>query len=104
MIKLLAALEPIIEAELFEANCNYPLFASRHEGAAIIHEEVDEARDAFQEVQSCYTSLWHDVKLDNYMYITEDINKLRDAAKNLAGEAVQVAAMCDKWKMGEGSW
>lgn len=102
MTKLMANLEPVIAAELSEANRNHPLFASRHDGAAVIREEVEEAEETMRTVSDIYGELWHDIKHDNYMYLTEDIQHLREAAKNLVGEAVQVAAMCDKWMLGRG--
>lgn len=97
MDKLMMNLEPVILSELHEANNNYPLFQSQHEGVAVIREEVEEAQQSMGAVLDHWKSLWHDVKADNYDFQYEDIDYLRESAKNLAGEAVQICAMCDKW-------
>lgn len=104
MKKLLANLEPVIAKELIEANYNYPQFASRHEGMAVIEEEVWEAKDAFVSLDAQFNTFRYNVFTDEYEIISEDVQLMREHAVNLACEAIQVAAMCDKWKMGEGSW
>lgn len=98
MTKLMTKLEPLILAELNEANKNYPLFSSRHEGIAVIREEIDEAYYSMSATENNWNGLWHDVKNDNYDFLTDDIRDLRESAKNLAGEAIQICAMCDKWE------
>lgn len=104
MKKLLANLEPVIAKELVEANDNYPQFASRHEGMAVIEEEVWEAKDAFVSLDAQFNTFRYNVFTDEYEIISEDVQLMREHAVNLACEAIQVAAMCDKWTMGEGSW
>lgn len=100
MTKLMRNLEPVVESELREANKNHPLFASRHDGAAVIREEVEEAQQAMRLVEEHWKELWHDVKRDNYEYLINDIDAIKEHAMQLAGEAVQICAMCDKWKLG----
>ena len=104
MKKLLANLEPVIAKELIEANYNYPQFASRHEGMAVIEEEVWETRKAFDNLERAFDFVRYNVFTDEDEALEEDISTLRVWAVHLAAEAIQVAAMCDKWKMGEGSW
>ena len=100
MTKLLQNLEPVVNAELKEANKNYPAFSSSHEGAAVILEEVEEAESAMKMMERRWDELWHDIKADNRHFYLEDIDHLRESALYLAAEAVQVAAMCDKWRLG----
>lgn len=100
MKKLKKRIEEDISFELSEANKNYPLFASPHEGLAIIGEELEEAKAEMRQVE-----LWFDLLTKNVFYneeegAMEDIGDLVNFATNLACEAVQVAAMGRKWQMG----
>lgn len=100
MKKLKKRIEEDISFELAEANRNYPLFASPHEGLAIIGEEMEEAKAEMRQVE-----LWFDLLTKNVFYneeegAMEDIGDLVNFATNLACEAVQVAAMGRKWQMG----
>lgn len=100
MKKLKKRIEEDISFELAEANKNYPLFASPHEGLAIIGEEMEEAKAEMRQVE-----LWFDLLTKNVFYneeegAMEDIGDLVNFATNLACEAVQVAAMGRKWQMG----
>ena len=104
MKKLLANLEPVIEKELAEANRNYPLFASKHEGMGVIEEEIWETMKDYDNLKRTFDFVRYNVFTDEDEALEEDISTLRVWAVHLAAEAIQVAAMCDKWKMGEGSW
>ena len=100
MKKLKKRIEEDISFELAEANRNYPLFASPHEGLAIIGEELEEAKAEMRQVE-----VWFDLLTKNVFYneeegAMEDIGDLVNFATNLACEAVQVAAMGRKWQMG----
>lgn len=100
MKKLKGEVEKAVAFELSEANKNYPLFASRHEGLAVIEEEVWEAKDAFVSLDAQFNTFRYNVFTDEYEIISEDVQLMREYAINLACEAIQVAAMCDKWRLG----
>ena len=100
MKKLKAEVEKAVAFELSEANKNYPLFASRHEGLAVIEEELWETHVAFTKVKSQFDIFRYDVFTDEYEALTEDVQELKERAINVACEAIQVAAMCDKWRLG----
>lgn len=100
MKKLKKRIEEDISFELAEANRNYPLFASPHEGLAIIGEELEEARSEMRQVDVWFGNLIQNVYADEKESAEEDIEDIIRFATNLACEAVQVAAMGRKWQMG----
>jgi hypothetical protein len=95
---LLKAIEPLVVEELARANEQFPQFHSPHEGWAIICEEVEEAKMAMGEIDLLNNSLRREVFGDNEKCANMHIKSMRKAAVALAAEAVQVAAMCDKYK------
>ena len=100
MKKLKAEVEKAVAFELSEANANYPLFASRHEGLAVIEEELWETQKALAWLDGQFNTFRYNVFTDEYEVIAEDVQLMRKHAVNLACEAIQVAAMCDKWRLG----
>lgn len=104
MNKLLEKVKVLADEELKLANEQYPLFASAHEGAAVILEEVEEADDEMVWMKRQYNRLWDDVKADGPKEcIIDNAEKLKRLAKRCAAECIQVAAMCEKMKMSEES-
>lgn len=91
-----ADIQNLIKVELNEANKVNPQFNSAHEGYAVILEESDEVNMEVVAMSDCLTELWRSVKANNNGKSTINVCLLRAAAVNLACEAVQVAAMCDK--------
>lgn len=94
-------IKAVVDKELTAANEKHPLFASLHEGYAVICEEADEAREECDEVEKFMALAWKQVRKDNPKLTLEHISRVKDAAIRLAEEAVQVAAMCDKAIMSE---
>lgn len=94
-------IKAVVDKELTAANEKHPLFASLHEGYAVICEEADEAREECDEVERFMSMAWQQVRKDNPKLALEHISRVRDAAVRLAIEACQVAAMCDKAIMSE---
>lgn len=99
MTKLLKELEEITKAELDRCNEQHPLFASNHEGAAVLLEEIEEARDEMERIKSAYDLLWRSIKHD--MMSIRELEPLRKHATLCAAECIQVAAMCEKFNMKE---
>lgn len=97
--------EEMVEAanrELNRANEQFPLFNSKHEGAAIIYEELEESKEALEVLESSFNCLWDDVRgKETPCYLKDEIKplKLADLALNIACEAVQTAAMFMKYEM-----
>ena len=101
MDKTIEGVEKLADEELKMANEQHPLFASNHEGAAVILEEVEEAALELEVLKSAYKLLWGDVKSDNAIGVRRSAEKVRWRAIKCAAECIQVAAMCQKMRMSE---
>ena len=89
--------EKLVQKELESANQRFPMFRSDHEGAAVIVEEIEEAEKELKEVRNGFCGLWNQVK-DNYKDSSNyDAKCICIDAINLACEAIQVAAMAQKF-------
>lgn len=97
--------EEMVEAanrELNRANESFQLFHSKHEGAAVIYEELEESKEALDALEASFNCLWDDVRgKETPCYLKEEIKplKLADMALDLACEAIQTAAMLMKYEM-----
>lgn len=94
MDAVMADVERLVKKELLEANKKFPLFHSPHEGAAVIKEEIEEAEEELREVKELYMFLWKCVKENNPVGCERGIY---DHAIGLAVEAIQIAAMAQKF-------
>lgn len=102
MKKLKEEMVDVANKELNRANENFPLFHSRHEGAAVIYEELEESKEALESLETSFKCLWDDVRgKETPCFLKEEIKplKLADMALDLACEAVQTAAMLMKYEM-----
>ena len=90
--------ENLVEKELKSANEKFPMFHSAHEGYAVILEEFEETQCELENLNNATCDLWERVK-DNAT--PERLNLHARAIKkysiNLACEAIQVAAMAQKF-------
>ena len=89
--------EKLVQKELESANQRFPMFRSDHEGAAVILEEIEEAKTEMEETEKNFNVLWAHVKLNNGMICSSHADDLRRRACMLACEAIQVAAMAQKF-------
>lgn len=85
----------LVEKELVSANKKFPMFASNHEGYAVIKEEIEEAEECMENILTAISEVWINVK-SNYG-ITYDNDALKCEAINGAIELIQVAAMAQKF-------
>lgn len=85
--------EQAVKLELEEANKNFPQFHSRHEALGVIREEYKELCDMVERVGREYKQFEHCVFND--LVMDADIGEIAVLA---AGEAIQVAAMWEKYK------
>ena len=93
------SVKELVKTELKYANSRFPLFNSGHEGYAVILEEVDECEDEMKQLKIFQNDFWNMVKC-NDLYMQKRIIKLISiTAMNLAIEAIQVAAMCEKYRL-----
>jgi hypothetical protein len=89
--------ELLVEKELKSANEKFPMFASAHEGYAVIKEEIEETEQELHEIKNSLDMLWHNIKLNDNKTQKEFIIQIKSQAKNLSCEAIQVAAMAQKF-------
>lgn len=102
MIKLREEIVNAANNELNRANEKFPLFHSEHEGYSIIREELEESKEALDELEASMGCLWDHVReKETPCFLKETIKPLSVAniALNLACEAVQTAAMLMKYEM-----
>lgn len=95
MSEIKTPVETLVTLELFFANQKHPPFNSQHEGAAVILEELDEAREDLSECIGIFKTLWANVRRDESANTPAEI--LRKKAIDAACECIQVAAMAQKF-------
>lgn len=95
--KIRPAIEKLAEMEKQDANRKFPLFHSMHEGYAVLLEEVEEAREALNFAEGSLSMLWAHIRDNNAGRAPEFAGRVREHALDLAVEAVQAAAMAQKF-------
>jgi len=94
---LLKELEPLVVSELSRANLVNPQFHSSHEGYAVLREEYQETSEELELMKHHLFGLWMSVRQNRPDSAKDHVECLKDRAMNVAAEAIQVAAMCDKY-------
>lgn len=88
----------LAKKELAAANRRFWMFASPHEGYAVIREELDELIDEVRKLHFGLTiRLWRDVQRNEPMK-REHLNLIYGVAIHAAVEAIQLAAMVKKYE------
>lgn len=95
MEQMKSCIQRLAAAELRRANELHPPFASTHEGWAVLLEEIRELSSETQSIVSMHELAFEDVMRDQSP--DEAIECVYDAAIRAACEAVQVAAMAQKF-------
>ena len=85
----------LVAVELAAANERFPQFHSAHEGYAVILEELEETREQIDSVERYLNYLWDRAKQD--CTAKEQAEYIKMFAINAACEAIQVAAMAQKF-------
>lgn len=85
----------LVEIELAAANEKYPAFHSAHEGYAVLLEEVEEARDDIETIIDYLGYAWNNIRYDSNP--AGNLKTVKARAEQLACEAIQVAAMAQKF-------
>lgn len=95
--------QELVKVELEAANKQFPQFHSQHEGWAVILEEVNELSAETALVEKTANELWEHIKSNKPSGVIEyDADWVGRYAINAACEAIQVAAMCNKFLEMEG--
>lgn len=90
--------EKLVAKELDLANENNPAFHSPHEGYGVLLEEVEELQDEVKTVTQEVATWWSVVKHNDVSINDFILDGIEKYAVNAACEAVQVAAMCRKYR------
>ena len=92
-------IDKLIADELETANSKFPAFSSTHEGWAVLKEEAEELEHESTMMKLGMDVLWGIIK-ENHptKEAAEYATQIRGDAVNAIMEAIQVAAMCDKFK------
>ena len=90
-------IDDLVFKELNSANQQFPLFQSPHEGYGVIKEEIEEVMDDMNVLLEVFANAWSGIKKNEPVFPQMKIAK--ELAKQIAIEAIQVAAMCDKYSM-----
>jgi len=89
--------EKLVGKELALSYEQFPAFHSPHEGYAVLLEEIEEAVEQLEIIQSYTPYLWEHIKL-NFYDVEKYLDGMEWAAINAACEAIQVAAVCRKYR------
>lgn len=89
-----------IEKEKEAAIKNHGYFHSDHEFWAVLCEEAEELQEDSTCIISIVRRLWNSVRGDSMFNNIDTLNTIRENAIEAACEAVQVAAVIDKYLQG----
>lgn len=100
MKELLKETVKSIKSELKRANKKFPLFASDHEGYAVMLEEFEEAKSELLHAEY----LLEELKIKIFSDCSDEskgaaIRDLRETSRNLVAESTQFSAMVEKFTM-----
>lgn len=95
--KLLNEVNGLVATELGRANEQHPHFHSDHEAWAVTREEYMETEEAVRQLEYELRYTDYMTRHDDVKGIEERVAKLRASALHVACEAIQTAAMADKW-------
>lgn len=93
--ELVNQMQKIAAEELQAANSKFPAFSGKHEGFAVMREELDEMIEECNKTVHAVNELWENVKGNEPLEITVD--DIKQYSLHTAAEAVQVAAMAMKF-------
>lgn len=91
-----------VEDELRNIIRDKPPYHSNHEAWAILHEEIEEAELEMACLKEEEVWLWNAVTEDDEQGLQDEKSKMLKTIKNLIAEAVQVAAVLEKFSVREG--
>lgn len=87
--------EELVVKELNSANEQFPLFASLHEGYAVMLEKFEEADWELDQIRDEINYIWQRIKKNENKVVISLVDCIKEYAVDLACEAIQVAAMAE---------
>lgn len=97
MKELLAAAEKLADEELIRANKKFPQFHSAHEAYGVIKEEIEEQDSDSSDIRCEFYKFWESVRHNKPEMQIIHAEQVKEAALHAAAEAIQVAAMAQKF-------
>jgi hypothetical protein len=97
MKELLESVSKLADEELNRSYEKFPKFNSPHEGYAVIIEEADEHKEDSENIAVELAKLWDVVRHNKTEMQRNHAKNLKDSAIHAAAEAIQVAAMAQKY-------
>lgn len=97
MKKLIDKITILEQVEYAEAVKKWGYNHSAHEGYAVLREEVEELAEDVDEIEGHAGGMWHSVKCDDFEDARYNARQIKGLAIRAAAEAVQVAAMAQKF-------
>lgn len=97
MKELVGQVNKLVMEEKTRAMIEHPLFFSRHQGYAILKEEIEETGDELEDVNAYLNNMWRNIKSDNVGATIDYAKNIKRCAINLSAEAIQVAAVAQKF-------
>jgi hypothetical protein len=91
-------IEEIIINELQHARSLFTNMHSAHEGYAVILEEVDELQEELEFFNMHKDGLWQSIKKNNLKIQFNNIKEMQRIIRKLIKEAIQVAAMLQRFQ------
>ena len=73
------------------------VYASNHEAYAVLLEEAQEAREAQNFLAQRLESVWYGIRDNSKETVSSNVCQVKEWALALAGEAVQCAAVCERF-------
>lgn len=91
--------EALVKKELEAANKKFPLFNSVHEGYGVMIEELGELKSEIRDIKEYKKFMKKAIHNNSNIMALRCAEAMGDHAILAAVEAIQVAAMCEKFKM-----
>lgn len=95
--ELKTSISNLVREELEMANKKFPLFSSDHEGWAVIEEEIEECEEALQKAFAHSAKIWSSIRKNDEAGGEAMLG--RNALIIVAAEAIQAAAMMEKFRV-----
>ena len=90
------AIEQAVAYELQNIVKNHgAVYASKHEAYAVLLEEVEEAQEALDGMRNNLETIWRQIRTNNTKSF--DVYLCKESAIGLSEEAVQCAAVCERF-------
>lgn len=96
MEELKNAMMKLVGDEYDRANLKHPLYHSDHEAFAVLMEEICELEEEVESIKGRMRDQWELIRKDETSLFT--VIDIEGNAIRAACEAVQVAAVCERWK------